>query len=131
MSAEDQPSNKFEDRATRRIKTAPFSFCTNTDVSIYVADINKAEEFYGESLGFRLVSRSKDHLEFDTGALRLNVYCGDPARQVIPAMEVSDLAGAAKYLENAGCTLIPLPDGGMNFRDPFGLLFALVERPPD
>lgn len=129
MQPNDQLNRKVGSRDTKRIKTSPFRFKTNTDVNIYVSDLAKAEEFYGETLGFRQVSKSKDHLEYDSGALRLNIFCGDPSRLFIPSIDVNDLAGASRYLENAGCILIQLPGGELYFRDPFGLLFELVERP--
>ncbi len=129
MIQNNLPDRKAGNRETKRIKTPPFSFRTNTDVDVYVSDLAKAEEFYEDVLGFRLVSKSKDHLEYDSGALRLYIHCGDPFPLFIPSLDVNDLAGACKYLENAGCTLIPLPRGGMYVRDPFGFLFELMERP--
>ncbi len=131
MASQDPSSRKVGNRDTKRIKTSPFQFRTNTDVNIYISDLAKAEEFYGDTMGFRQVSKSKDHLEYDSGALRLNIHCGDPSRLFIPSIDVNDLAGASQYLENAGCILIQLPGGGLYFRDPFGLLFELVERPRD
>jgi catechol 2,3-dioxygenase-like lactoylglutathione lyase family enzyme len=128
MMESNIPNRKVGNRDTKRIKTLPFSFRSNTDVAIYVADLNKAEEFYGEVMGFRLVSKSGNHLEYDSGALRLYIHCGDPSVLFVPSLDVNDLAGASKYLEDAGCTLIPHPDGGMHIRDPFGFLFDLIER---
>ncbi|MCE5207323.1 MAG: VOC family protein [Chloroflexi bacterium] len=125
----NNPGRKVGNRDTKRIKTPSFSFRSNTDVAVYVSDLAKAEEFYEDVLGFRLVSKSKDHLEYDSGALRLYIHRGDPSPLFIPSLDVNDLAGASKYLENAGCTLIPLPGGGMVVRDPFGFLFDLIERP--
>jgi len=116
-------------RDTKRIKTPPFSFCTNLDVAIHVPDLNKAEAFYGDVLGFRLVSKSEEHLEYDSGALRLYINRSDQAASFIPSLDVTDLKGASQYLQSAGCTLIPLPEGGIYVRDPFGFLIDLIERP--
>jgi catechol 2,3-dioxygenase-like lactoylglutathione lyase family enzyme len=116
-------------RDTRRIKTPPFSFRTNLDIAVHVSDLAQAEAFYGDVLGFRLVSKSDEHLEYDSGALRLYINCCEPGSSFIPSLDVNDLQGASQYLQNAGCTLIPLPGGGMYVRDPFGLLIDLIERP--
>ena len=116
-------------RATKRIKTPPFTFCSNPDIAIHVPDLEKAEAFYGDVLGFRLVSKSDEHLEYDSGALRMYINRSDHATSFIPSQDVTDLKGACQYLENAGCTLIPLPEGGMYMCDPFGFLIDLIERP--
>ncbi len=122
-------NRKVDKRETRRIKTPPFSFRTGTDVTIYVADLQKAEGFFEDVLGFRLVCKSKECLEYDSGALRLYIYCREPAPKLIPTLEVKDLAGASLYLENAGCVLLPQPDGSLYVQDPLGFLFTLVEYP--
>lgn len=123
------PNRKVNNRETRRIKTPPFSFRSNTDVTVFVPDLKKAEQFYEDVLGFRLVSKSGDHLEYDSGALRLYIHSGDPSPLLVPTLEVSDFAGAALYLENAGCTLLPQPGGGLFIRDSLGFLFELTEIP--
>ena len=49
------------------------SFRSNCEIAIHVPDLARAEAFYAGVLGFRLVAKSADQLEFDTGALRLFV----------------------------------------------------------
>lgn len=116
-------------RNTRRINPGPVTFRSNNDVAIHVNDLEKAEAFYGGVLGFRLVSKSEDHLEYDSGALRIYINCNELPSAFIPSLDVDDIEAARMHLENAGCTLIPLPEGGMYVRDPFGYLIDLVERP--
>jgi hypothetical protein len=47
------------------------AFRSNCEIAIHVPDLARAEDFYASVLGFRLVAKSTDQLEFDTGALRL------------------------------------------------------------
>lgn len=118
-------------RDTRRINPDPVVFRTNLDVSIRVDDLENAESFYGDVLGFRLVSKSSEHLEFDSGALRICVFCNEVPSAFIPSLDVNDMDAARQHLKSAGCTLIPRPDGGFYVQDPFGYLLDLVERPPE
>jgi len=117
-------------RDTKRINPPPVEFCTNLDVAIHVNDLERAEEFYGDVLGFRLVSKSDEHLEYDSGALRLYINCAEMPSAFIPSLDVNDLEAAKQHLKDAGCKLIPLPGGGVYVRDPFGYLLDLIERPP-
>jgi catechol 2,3-dioxygenase-like lactoylglutathione lyase family enzyme len=118
-------------RDTRRINPGPVTFRTNHDVAIHVDDLEKAEVFYGDVLGFRLVSKSDEHLEYDSGALRIYINCAEMPSAFIPSLDVNDIEAAKVYLENAGCTLIPLSNGGFYVRDPFGYLLDLIERPAE
>ena len=117
-------------RDTRRVNPAPVNFRTNLDVVIHVENLAKAESFYGDVLGFRLVSRSEDHLEYDSGALRLYICVNEVPASFIPSLEVNDLESARQHLEDVGCTLVPRPGGGYYVRDPFGFMLDLVEVPP-
>jgi catechol 2,3-dioxygenase-like lactoylglutathione lyase family enzyme len=119
------------DRETRRINSGPQDFRTNPDIVIHVDNLEQAESFYGQVLGFRLVSKSGEHLEYDSGALRLYINCNQMPSTFIPSLDVADMGSARMYLEQAGCTLIPLPEGRIYVRDPFGFLLNLVERPPE
>ena len=64
---------------------------SNREMAIHVADLARAEAFYGKLLGFRLVRRSLDQLEFDTGELRLYVN-RDASNPIsyIPSFDVED-----------------------------------------
>ncbi len=108
-------------------------FISNGEVAIHVADLARAEHFYGDVLGFRLVGRTARQLEFDTGALRLYVNLDSrPLPGFVPSFNVADRAAALEYLEAAGCKPVAVASQpGLHYlRDPFGLLFDVVERPP-
>jgi catechol 2,3-dioxygenase-like lactoylglutathione lyase family enzyme len=104
---------------------------SNREIAIHVPDLARAEAFYGKLLGFRLIRRSLDQLEFDTGELRLYVN-RDTASLIpyIPSFDVDDYSEARRFLEAAGCKLRfageqPVP----YFEDPFGFVFDIIERP--
>ena len=104
---------------------------SNREIAIHVADLARAEAFYGKVLGFRLVRRTLDQLEFDTGELRLYVN-RDTSKPIsyIPSFDVEDYHEARRFLEDAGCKVRfageqPVP----YFEDPFGFVFDIIERP--
>src|SRR5262249_30514054 len=111
---------------------SPISFRSSCEIAIHVPDLAQAEEFYGGVLGFRLVSKSGELLEFDTGALRLYVnHDTETTPAFIPSLRVSDYSAAKTHLQAAGCDVVhESPDaGGFYFRDPFGLVIDVIERP--
>ncbi len=104
-------------------------FSSNREVALHVADLDRAEAFYVGVLGGRLVSRSESCLEIDSGGLTLYVNRDeDTQRSFIPSFDVPDGARAALQLQVAGCEVETLASGGRYFRDPFGLVFDIVER---
>ncbi len=108
----------------------PRTFRSNREIAIHVPDLAQAEAFYGKVLGFRMVRRSLDQLEFDTGELRL--YVNRDASSLIPyipSFDVDDYRQARQFLEAAGCMLKFAGDQATYFQDPFGFVFDIVERP--
>ena len=119
-----------------RIPPATASFRANDELALHVADPAAAAAFYVGVLGCRVTDRSPDCISLANGALRLYLL-RDPERThdaVVPSFDVPDRAAALAALQAAGCTLIPIgphaPDG-VYVRDPFGVVFDLVERPVD
>jgi catechol 2,3-dioxygenase-like lactoylglutathione lyase family enzyme len=104
---------------------------SNREIAIHVPDLARAEAFYGKVLGFRLVRRTLDRLEFDTGELRLYVN-RDRSNLIpyIPSFDVEDYSEARRFLEAAGCRLrFAGEDSVPYFEDPFGFVFDIIERP--
>lgn len=109
-------------------------FRSNSEIAVHVANLEKAEYFYGEVLGFRLLAKTTRQLEFDTGKLRLYVNLDSrPLASFVPSFDVADREAAREYLEGAGCKPVHIAThpGLYYMRDPFGLLFDMVERNPD
>ncbi|HET7551377.1 MAG TPA: VOC family protein [Gemmatimonadaceae bacterium] len=110
------------------------TFSANNELALHVADPEAAARFYTTILGCRLVRRVPGWIELASGALRLFLV-RDSARTheaVVPSFDVPDRAAALARLEVAGCTRVPIgphaPEG-YYIRDPFGVLFDVVERP--
>ena len=109
------------------------AFGGNNELALHVADPADAAQFYANVLGAVVESRSPDCVEVTSGALRLFLL-RDPAPthdRVVPSCDVSDRAAALVLLQAAGCTLVPIgphaPDGSY-VRDPFGVIFDVIER---
>ena len=102
------------------------NFRSNSDVAVHVLDLAKAEKFYGDVMGFKLVSRNNGQLAFDTGTFTLWLNEGE-ARSYIPSFSVRDSVAARKYLENNGCTPVG-PHAPTYFKDPFGFVFDIIAQ---
>lgn len=105
----------------------------NNELALHVPDPEAASEFYVKVLGCTIVERTPDCIEVASGALRLFLL-RDPAPThdaVVPSFDVPNRALALAALVAAGCTTVPIgphaPDG-VYLRDPFGVLFDVVER---
>jgi catechol-2,3-dioxygenase len=103
-------------------------FRSNNCVAIHLRSLAKAERFYGHILGFKLKSRKRDSLEFDTGVLRLFVNRSPKARPPTPSFSVKSLAKAKRLLKGAGCKIVVDWGGALYFRDPFGNVFDVIEE---
>ncbi len=108
-------------------------FRSNCEIAVHVASLEKAEHFYADILGFKLLGKTARQLEFDTGSLRLYVNLDPrPLSCFVPSFDVADREAAREYLAGAGCKAVPINSqpGLYYLRDPFGMLFDIVERKP-
>jgi len=102
---------------------------SNTKVAIHVPDLKVARAFYERVMGFRMVARTADCLELDSGVLRLYVNWDEKnVHSFVPSFNVPELASANKHLTEAGCETVELESGGVYFKDPFGLVFDIIQR---
>lgn len=106
------------------------SFSTDGNFAIHVPDIAKAEHFYSNVLGFKLLRKSNNQLEYDTGVVRLYVNKDDRIMPFIPALQVQNFPAAKSHLIKNGCTILKEFDGGkaLYFSDPFGLTIDIIEK---
>ena len=111
------------------------NFSANNELALHVPDPAAAEAFYTRTLGCTVTDRTPDCISLTNGALRLYLL-RDPVRThdaVIPSFDVPDRTAALEQLRAAGCTLVPIgphaPDG-YYVRDPYGVIFDLIERTP-
>ncbi len=109
------------------------SFRGNNELALHVPDPEVAAAFYERVLGGSVVSRAADCIEVTSGALRLFLLRDSaPSHEaVVPSFSVPNRVAALDRLKAEGCTLVPIgphaPDG-YYVRDPFGVLFDVVER---
>ena len=110
------------------------TFSANNELALHVPDPDAATSFYEEVLGCVVVSKTHDCIALTNGALRLYLL-RDPKPThdvVVPSFDVADRSAALSALQAAGCTLVPIgphAPGEHYVRDPYGVLFDLIERP--
>jgi len=103
---------------------------THLDVykrQIHLRSLAKAERFYGDVLGFKLKKKTAKSLEFDTGVLRLYVNRSKKVQYPVPSFSVKNIAGAKRLLKGAGCKIVVDSGGALYFRDPFGIVFDVIQ----
>lgn len=103
-------------------------FTSNNCVAVCISDLNKAKEFYGGVMGFKLVEENESQLLFDTGHFKLYVDKQNESHPPVPSFTVGDFAKAKVLLENNGCTIIKGGKNWMWFKDPFGNVFDAVQE---
>jgi histidine triad (HIT) family protein len=120
--------------APRMPAAATVAFRANNELALHVPDPPAAESFYVDVLGCTVFDRTTDCISLENGALRLYLL-RDPQpahEQVVPSFDVPNRAEALARLQAAGCSLVPIgphAPGEHYVRDPFGILFDVVERP--
>jgi catechol 2,3-dioxygenase-like lactoylglutathione lyase family enzyme len=108
-------------------------FTANNELALHVPDPGAAEGFYTDTLGCVVTNRTPDCISLTNGALRVYLL-RDPVRThdaVIPSFDVADRVAALAQLQAAGCTLVPIgphAPSGFYVRDPFGVIFDVIER---
>lgn len=103
-------------------------FRSNNCVAIHMRSLAKAERFYGDVLGFKLKAKSGTSLEFDTGVVRLFINRSKTAQPPTLSFSVRNIGKAKRLLTGAGCTIIVDRGGSLYFRDPFGVVFDVIEE---
>jgi lactoylglutathione lyase len=97
-------------------------------VALEVGDIDEALEFYGRIFEFTLRGRGARMAFIDMGDQFIALAAGrtqPPDRHRHFGLVVDDREAARRALEEAGAEI--LPGGGLDFRDPWGNNFQVVE----
>lgn len=102
-------------------------FRSNNCVAVDLPDLKQAEAFYSGVLGFRLLGKTAAQLEYDTGRFLLYVNKAAKVRSPIPSFTVINAKAARAHLEQSGCEIIEDRGGSLHFKDPFGLVYDVVE----
>jgi catechol 2,3-dioxygenase-like lactoylglutathione lyase family enzyme len=107
----------------------PHPFHASPELAIHVPDLAAAEAFYGDVLGFQLITKSPAMLQFDAGGIMLFVNKDAHASKgFIPSLKVTDVDAARATLQAAGCEIVlEYPDSkGFYFRDPLGMVVDVM-----
>ena len=108
-------------------------FSASNEIALHVADPGTAEAFYTNVLGCTVFDRSHDCISMTNGRLRLYLV-RDPVQSheaVVPSFDVMDRQAAIEHLQAEGCALVPIgphAPGDFYVRDPFGILFDVMQR---
>jgi catechol 2,3-dioxygenase-like lactoylglutathione lyase family enzyme len=102
-------------------------FKSNNCVAIHLKSLAKAERFYSDILGFKLKSKTRTCLEFDTGHFMLYLNRSSKCQPPTPSFSVKSIARARKLLKGARCQIVVDRGSSLYFRDPFGNIFDVVE----
>jgi catechol 2,3-dioxygenase-like lactoylglutathione lyase family enzyme len=97
-------------------------------VSIHLQDLTAAENFYTNVMKFALINRSETHLEYHTGAHRLCVDKELNTRPPLPNFTVPDIGATRSGLLANGCVILRESHNSLNFSDPFGITYAVVQK---
>jgi catechol-2,3-dioxygenase len=102
-------------------------FRSNNCVAIHLTSLAKAERFYSDVLGFKLKSKTRTSLEYDTGNFILYLNRSTKAQPPTPSFSVRSIAKARKLLKGARCQIVVDRGSSLYFRDPFGNIFDVIE----
>jgi catechol-2,3-dioxygenase len=102
-------------------------FRSNNCVAIHLPSLARAERFYSDVLGFKLKSKSRAFLEYDTGHFLLYVNRSPKAQPPTPSFSVKSIAKARRLLKGARCEIVVDRGSSLYFRDPFGNVFDVIE----
>jgi methylmalonyl-CoA/ethylmalonyl-CoA epimerase len=122
----------------------PFSLGPVGQVALSVANVDRSEVFFAETLGLRKLFRFGTLVFFDCAGLRLLIEQAANEAAIESAspiyFRVADIALARRELESRGVTFVdqlhcvaPMPDHDLwmtFFRDPDGHLLALMMEAP-
>jgi catechol 2,3-dioxygenase-like lactoylglutathione lyase family enzyme len=102
-------------------------FRSNNGVAIHLRTLAKAERFYSDVMGFRLKSKTRTCLEYDTGNFVLYVNRSSTTQPPTPSFSVKSIKRARKLLKGARCEIVVDRGSSLYFRDPFGNIFDVIE----
>jgi catechol 2,3-dioxygenase-like lactoylglutathione lyase family enzyme len=97
-------------------------------VAIHLQDLTAAENFYTNVMKFTLVNRSEIHLEYDTGQFRLCIDKELNTQPPLPNFTVPDIGAVKTGLLANGCVILRESTNCLNFSDPFGITYAIVQK---
>jgi catechol 2,3-dioxygenase-like lactoylglutathione lyase family enzyme len=106
----------------------PYNF--SPCIAIRTPELERAIDFYVNTLGFSQVSNEHGWVELQKGTVRWFLSDGDAIGPVME-MVVPDVEKAGEELVAKGCSVVVWEGAGKDcyIRDPFGFLFNLYQDP--
>jgi catechol 2,3-dioxygenase-like lactoylglutathione lyase family enzyme len=102
-------------------------FRSNNCVAIHLKSLAKAERFYSDVMGFKLRSKTRTCLEYDTGEIMLYINRSSQTQAPTPSFSVKSISKARRLLKGARCEIVVDRGTSLYFRDPFGNVFDVIE----
>jgi catechol-2,3-dioxygenase len=102
-------------------------FRSNNCIALHLTSLAKAERFYSDVLGFKLKSKTRTCLEYDTGHFLLYLNRSARPQPPTPSFSVKSVAKARRLLKGARCQIVADRGSSLYFRDPFGNVFDVIE----
>jgi catechol 2,3-dioxygenase-like lactoylglutathione lyase family enzyme len=106
-------------------------FTSNNCVAVHVPDLDRAQEFYSNTLGLSLKEERPGCLVYDSGLLELYIVKDENPRPPVPSFTVPSLSEARRFLESHGCRIVKDDGGSLYFQEPGGTVFDLIEKRDD
>jgi len=103
------------------------TFKSNNCIGIKVNDLNKAENFYGNVMGFKLMEKSGKLISFDTGHFILYVEKNENLQSPVPSFSVDNVSDTKDHLIKNGCEIVWETHGCFWFKDPFGIVYDVIQ----
>lgn len=100
---------------------------SNNCIAIHITDLDKAEKFYSEIMGFHLKKKTNSQLEYDTGHFLLYINKDSDLQLPIPSFTVKNVKAAKIELQEQGCTILEDRGDSLYFQDPFGIIYDIIE----
>jgi len=102
----------------------------SVNFAIRTKNIEKAEKFYSNFLGFPIRSKNENEIDINAHPMSLFVIKDDEPSVPILELFVDDLEIAKEELLAKGCTIIKLVGKGKYcyIKDPFGVVFNIWEK---
>ena len=104
------------------------TFRSNRDIAITIPNLATAEKFYRNVLGFKLEKKTQLQLVFDTGYFTLYIGKEKQVTPPVPSFTVKNLRDAKRYLIEHGAEIVSEQDRALYFRDPFGIIYDIIEE---
>jgi catechol-2,3-dioxygenase len=102
-------------------------FRSNNCIAIHLKTLAKAERFYSDVMGFKLKSKTRSCLEYDTGTFLLYINRSSKTQPPTPSFSVRHIGKARRLLRGARCEILVDRGSSLYFRDPFGNIFDVIE----